>query len=183
MEKFIKYMPMAGFPAKKGYAIQFGLSDRRGKWVATAEMAPQVKDKPPSGSKESPFDWSDGAKIFAMLDAFELGQGLAVMNGARKEEKIIHKFPMDAEASKQTTTSLTFTASDTGDLGIGMQQKTPNDKEFRRYNIFIKPDEVEVLRIVFRKMIEAIYFERPVKTISGALNKFDLKESVSDKVS
>lgn len=157
MDKFIKYAPVSTFPDKKGYAIQFGASLRRDKGIkGTVEMAVQTKPKPSAGSSESPFDWKD-SKLFMQLNAMEIGQILALFRGRLKEVKIIHKSPIDGAEDIQTVSNLTLTESPTGDIGVSMQQKKPGSKEFVRYNIYLKPEDVEILFILFTEILKYMY--------------------------
>lgn len=160
MDKFVKYMPLSNFPQNKGAAIQFGMSvikTQKNRIVGTVEMAPQVKAKPAPGSSESPFDWKDG-KLFMMLEDREIGSLLTVLRGIRLESKIVHKYPTDAQPDEQTVSSLEFKMPEGGpDIGVKMEQKKAGEKEFKRITIYLKPEDVQVLVVLFEEVIKHMY--------------------------
>jgi len=157
-KKFAKYMPMGGFPDKRGYAFQASISqDSRDRTRFFIEMAPQTKPKPKSGSTESPFDWD--LKKFISLDAAEMGNLQACFRGRLNKVEIIHKFPMNAPPAEQKITGLTVEKGEwqgKANWGVSITQKMGTEKP-ENYRLFISAGEVEVLMVFLTKAIAQAY--------------------------
>jgi len=169
MQKFAKYMPTSAFPAKTGSAFQFGTTTFKDsdKIYGTLEMVGQSKPKPAAGSTESPFDWSN--KLLMAIGDREIGQLLGVLRGRTASTKIIHKYPTDAAPAEQTTTTFEFSNSESGDIGAKMSQKKPG-KDFVNLNIYLKPEDAEVLIVLLSDAVKKMYdvpFTKKVATVSG----------------
>lgn len=157
-KKFAKYLPMGGFPTKRGAALQISISQLKNKsWRLFLEMAPQTKPKPPSGSTASPFDWEK--KIFIALKEEEVGKLLALFRRRIRKVDIIHKFPMDAPPEQQKTTTLQVTEGmykDVVNWGLrlkqGMGRETPQQEQ-----LFLQVEDVEILMVILQKCIERMY--------------------------
>lgn len=160
VKKFAKYLPMGGFPSKKGSALQVSVSKlKNGSHRLFVEMAPQVKDKPPSGSSESPFDW--GQKIFIALKEEEVGKLLALFRRRIKKVDIIHKFPMDAppEQQKMTTLSLQegeYKGKGVINWGLKLRQKMGN-QEAQQEQLFLQAEDVEILMVILQECVKRMY--------------------------
>ncbi len=164
IKKFAKYMPMSGFPDKKGNALQISISEfagtdpqEKGTVRLFVEMAPQVKDKPPSGSSESPFDW--GKKIFISLKEEEVGRILACLRSRVASAQIIHKFPIDAPKESQKTSMLSVKKGEyQGETNwqVQLKQKIGVGEE-QYFNIYIQPEDAEILIIMLEECIRKMY--------------------------
>lgn len=165
MKKYAKYMPMSGFPDKKGTALQVSISEfgkgpdskELGTVRLFVEMAPQVKDKPPSGSTESPFDWEK--KIFISLKEEEVGRVLACLRGRVAAAQIIHKFPIDAPKESQKTSMLLVKKGEyQGETNwqVQLRQKVGLGEE-QSFNIYVQPEDAEILIIILEECIRKMY--------------------------
>jgi len=159
MKKYAKYMPMSGFPAKRGSALQISTSVLKDKETVRlfVEMAPQIKDKPPSGSTESPFDWNQ--KIFMALKEEEVGRFLACLRGRVGEMNLIHKFPIDAPKEEQKTSKLLVKQgeyNDTINWLVNLKQKIGLNDEVG-YSVYLQPEEAEILIVLLEDCIRKMY--------------------------
>jgi len=163
MKKYAKYMPMSGFPEKKGNALQVSISEygdegQPNKTIRLfVEMAPQVKDKPPSGSSESPFDW--GKKIFIALKEEEVGRILACLRCRVASAQIIHKFPIDAPKESQKTSMLSVKKGEYKDeinWQVVLKQKLGLGEE-QSFAIYLQPEDAEILVIILEECIRKMY--------------------------
>jgi hypothetical protein len=157
-KKFAKYMPMGGFPDKRGYALQASIStDSRERIRFFVEMAPQTKPKPKSGSTESPFDWK--LKKYISLDAAEMGNLLACLRGRLQNVKIVHKFPMDAPPTEQKITGLEVKKGEYNGLpnwGVSLTQKVGTEKP-ETYQLYLSAGEVEIIMAFLSSAIAQSY--------------------------
>lgn len=161
-KKYAKYMPMSGFPAKKGSALQISISENKKDELNPitrlfVEMAPQVKDKPPSGSSESPFSWEK--KIYISLKEEEVGQFLAVFRGTLQGVDIIHKFPIDGPPENQKLSTLSIVSGDFNgkpNWKVALRQKVGNE-EAVMLQVFLQPEDVEVLVVILQECIRRMY--------------------------
>lgn len=159
MKKYAKYMPMSGFPAKKGNALQISISQLKDSDVVRlfVEMAPQTKDKPPSGSSESPFDW--GLKCFIALKEEEVGRMLACFRGRVPDVSIIHKHPIDAPEDKQKVSKLNLKSGEyQGERNwqINLRQKSGLNEEVS-FNMYLQPEDTELLIVILEECVRRMY--------------------------
>ena len=158
-KKFAKYLPMGAFPTKRGSALQVSISQQKNNksWRLFIEMAPQTKAKPPAGSSVSPFDW--GKKIFIALKEEEVGKLLALFRGRIKKVDIIHKYPMDAPADQQKTTTLRLSEGEyNGKINWGCQLRQEVGREGpQQEQLFLQLEDVEILMVILQKCVERMY--------------------------
>jgi hypothetical protein len=165
MKKFAKYMPMSGFPAKKGQALQISITEYKSDGKPDSpptvrlfvEFAPQVKDKPASGSSESPFDWAK--KIFISLKEEEVGLLLATLRGRVQSGQVIHKFPIDAPEDTQKTSTLNVKSGEyNGETNyqISLRQKVGLGESIS-YAIYLQPAEAEIVIVILEECIRRMY--------------------------
>lgn len=154
--KFCKYLPMSG--EKRGSALQASISKLSNSVVRFfIEMAPQTKAKPKAGSNESPFDWDK--KIFISLKEEEVGKILALFSGRTNKVDVIHKFPIDAPPEQQRTTILSIGESKYNEAVnwfVRLKQTVGNNPS-QQLQIFLQPEDVEILIVMLRKCIEQMY--------------------------
>ncbi|MHC5056390.1 MAG: hypothetical protein ACYTKD_16965 [Planctomycetota bacterium] len=157
-KKFAKYLPMGGFPQKKGAALQVSISKlKSGSTRLFVEMAPQTKAKPPSGSSASPFDWDQ--KIFIALKEEEVGKLLALFRNRLSKVDIIHKYPMDAPPEQQKTTTLRLTAGDYNGVpnwGVQLRQAMGKEKP-QQEQLYLQPEDVEILMVILQTCVQRMY--------------------------
>jgi len=157
-KKYAKYLPMGGFPTKKGSAIQVSVSQlKNDSWRLFVEMAPQTKEKPKSGSTVSPFDW--GQKIFIALKEEEVGKIMACFRGRINKVDIIHKFPIDAPPEQQKTTTLRITTGEyNGQVNWGVQLRQGMGKQSpQQEQLFLQAEDVEILMVILQSCITKMY--------------------------
>lgn len=157
-KKYAKYLPMGGFPQKKGSALQVSISETRSKVVRLfIEMAPQTKAKPPSGSTESPFDWDK--KIFIALKEEEVGQVLALLRGRLDKVDIIHKHPIDAPPEQQKTTTINLTkGSYQGKVNWGLRLKQQMGKNpAQQEQLYLQVEDAEILMVILQECLRRMY--------------------------
>lgn len=158
-KKFAKYLPMSGFPQKRGTALQISIVKIKDSDNVRlfAEFAPQVKDKPPSGSTDSPFSWEQ--KIFIALKEEEVGKLLSVFRGRLKSAEIIHKFPIDAPKDKQKISTLIVAENEyNGVLNwkFGLSQKV-GAADAMYLQTYLQPEDVEILVVMLQECIKKMY--------------------------
>ncbi len=155
-------MPMSNFPTKVGHALQVSISeygdDTKPKTIRLfVEMATQIKDKPVSGSTESPFDWN--GKIFIALKEEEVGRLLACFRQRVAGAQIIHKFPIDAPEESQKTSTLSVKAGEyNGETNwqVSLRQKVGLG-ESQTFNIYLQPEDTEILILILEECIRKMY--------------------------
>jgi hypothetical protein len=157
-KKFAKYLPMPGFPTKVGTALQISITSTKDNVVKLfVELAPQVKNKPPTGSSESPFSWEK--KIFISLKDEEVAKLLTVFKGRVKSTQIIHKFPIDGPAETQKTSTLTVAESEyNGNINwkLGLGQKIGNGEQ-NFLQIYLQEEDIEILVVLLTECLKRMY--------------------------
>lgn len=160
MKKYSKYVPFSGFPEKKGSALQVSISKMKDKDETVRlfiEMAPQVKDKPASGSNESPFSWD--SKIFIALKEEEVGKLLACFRGRLPSVDIIHKFPIDAPPETQKTSTLSLKEGEykgTINWQIQLRQKV-GMADGVSLGLYLQPEDAEILVVLLQECVRQMY--------------------------
>lgn len=159
MKKYSKYLPMTGFPEKRGSALQVSISELKDSDSVRlfVEMAPQTKEKPPAGSSESPFDWT--LKSYIALKEEEVGKVLACLRGRIESADIIHKYPIDGPPEKQKTSRLSikigeFQGKTNWQVSLNQRVGTGDNVSLV---IYLQPEDTEILVVILEECIRQMY--------------------------